>query len=65
MTPHSISALIHLGIQFERGDADVTAHRLAVNDRPARLPEPIDEMRAQRQEIEKEPVRAVSPRAIA
>jgi len=40
-------ALIHLGIQFERGDADVPAHRLPVNDRPARRAEPVDEMRAQ------------------
>ena len=58
-------ALIRLRMEFERGNGDMPAHRLAVDDRPARLPEAVDEMRPQGQEVEQEPVGMVSPGAVA
>src|SRR5207253_3386190 len=47
------------------GDRDVAAHRLTVNDGPARLAEFLDEARPQRPHVLEEPVGAVTPAAVA
>src|SRR5437764_799929 len=41
------------------------AHRLAVNDRPARFAKAVDEMCLERQHVEQEPIRPVAPGAVS
>ena len=52
-------------MEFERGNGDMPAHRLAVDDRPTRRTEAVGEMRLQGQHVEQEPVGPVAPGPIA
>jgi hypothetical protein len=59
------AALVQARPQLERGDDDVAAHRLAVDDGPARARDLVQEELAERDEVLDEPVRPVLPCAIA
>jgi hypothetical protein len=59
------AALVHIGIELERRDRDVAAHRLAVNDRPARRAELLDDVLAQRERVGEKPIRSIPVGTVA
>ena len=59
------AALVEARVQLERGDHDVPAHRLAVDDRPAGMADLAQEELTQRDQILDEQVRPIFPVAIA
>src|SRR4029077_6631152 len=59
------AALVEAGPQLQRPDHDVTAHRLAVDDRPPRRADLLQEQLAQRDEGLDEQVGLILARAIA
>src|SRR5262249_7436230 len=59
------TALVEAGPELERGDHDVPAQRLAVDDRPPRAPDLLQEELAERDEVLDEQVRPILSGAIA